>query len=141
MGSETRGGQMSQTFVRWVSRILIACMALLPLQLQAGLIGTGTVVTAADAQAARDTLRAMVERASAAGKLQSWGVTREQAQARIAALTDMEAADLAARAERAPAGADGAGIGILIVLIFLLWRFVLEPVFNPDTQKGDGKKK
>ncbi|HXR58391.1 MAG TPA: PA2779 family protein [Burkholderiales bacterium] len=132
---------MSQTFVRWVSRILIACMALLPLQLQAGLIGTGTVVTAADAQAARDTLRAMVERASAAGKLQSWGVTREQAQARIAALTDMEAADLAARAERAPAGADGAGIGILIVLIFLLWRFVLEPVFNPDTQKGDGKKK
>ena len=132
---------MSQTFVRWVSRILIVCMAMLPLQLQAGLIGTGSVVTAADAQAARDTLRAMVERASAAGKLQSWGVTREQAQARIAALTDMEAADLAARAERAPAGADGAGIGILIVLLFLLWRFVLEPVFNPDTQKGDGKKK
>jgi hypothetical protein len=132
---------MSQTFVRWVSRILIVCMALLPMQLQAGLIGTGSVVTGADAKAARDTLRAMVERASATGKLQAWGVTREQAQARIAALTDAEAADLAARAERAPAGADGAGIGILIVLLFLLWRFVLEPVFNPETQKGDGKKK
>ena len=132
---------MSQTFVRWVSRILIVSMAALPFQLQAGMIGTGAVVTATDAKAARDTLRGIVERASAAGKLQAWGITREQAQARIAALTDVEAADLAARAERVPAGADGAGIGILIVLLFLLWRFFIEPSLNPETKKGDAKKK
>jgi hypothetical protein len=132
---------MSQTFVRLVSRILIVCMAALPLQLQAGMIGTGAVVTAADAKAARDTLRSLVERASAAGKLRAWGVTRGEAQARIAALTDEEAADLAARAERVPAGADGAGIGLLIVLLFLLWHFVLEPAWNPETKKGDAKKK
>ena len=132
---------MSQTFVRWMSRILIVSMTALPFQLQAGMVGTGAVITAADAKAARDTLRGIVERASAAGKLQAWGVTREDAQARIAALTDLEAADLAARAERVPAGADGAGIGILIILLFLLWRFVLEPVFNPETKKGDAKKK
>ena len=141
MGSQTRGGQMSQRFVRWMSRILIVCMTALPFQAQAGLIGTGAVVTAADAQAARDTLRGIIDRASAAGKLQAWGVTREQAQARIAALTDVEVADLAARAERAPVGADGAGVGLILILIFLVWRFFIEPSLNPDTKKADSKKK
>lgn len=131
---------MNKTFVRWVSRVLIVCMAWLPAQLHAGLVGTGAVAGGADAQAARETLRGIVERAAAAGRLQSLGLTPQQARERIAALTDAEAALLAARAERAPAGADGAGIGLLIVLLFLLWRFVLEPAWSPDTKKDDKKK-
>jgi hypothetical protein len=132
---------MSKTFVRWVSRVLIVCTALLPLQAQAGLVGTGSVVSAAQGEAARDTLRAVFERAEAAGRLQAFGITAQQARERIAALTDAEAANLAARAGHAPAGADGAALGILFVLVFLLWRFVLEPASKPDTKKDDGKKK
>jgi hypothetical protein len=134
------GGEMNKTFVRWVSRVLIVCAAFLPLQAQSGLVGTGSVVSAAEGQAARDALRAFVERADAASKLQAFGLTPQQARERIAALTDREAAALAARAGHAPAGADGAGFGILLVLIFLLWRFVLDPHFNPDTKKDDKKK-
>jgi hypothetical protein len=131
---------MNKTFVRWVSRVLILCTAFLPLQARSGLVGTGSVVSAAEGQAARDTLRAIVERAEAAGKLQSFGITPQQARERIAALTDREAASLAVRAGHAPAGADGFGIGLLIVLIFLLWRFVLDPALNPETKKDEKKK-
>jgi len=132
---------MSKTFVRWISRVLIVCTAFLPLQAQAGLVGTGSVVSAAQGEAARDALRAVFERAEAAGRLQAFGVTAQQARERIAALTDVEAAHLAARAGQAPAGADGAALGILFVLLFLVWRFMLDPALKPDAKKDDGKKK
>ena len=130
---------MSGTFVRIVSRVLIVCMAALPLQLQAGMIGTGAAVTAEQGQAARETLRGIVDRAAAAGKLQAYGIAPQQAQARIAALTDAEAAALAERAGRAPAGADGAAVGLLVILVFLVWHFFVSPTMNPDAKK-DGKK-
>lgn len=130
---------MSRFFVRFVSRMLIVCVAALPLQLQAGMIGTGQV-SAGQGQAARDTLRGIVDRAAAAGALEAHGLTPEQARARIAALTDDEAALLAQRVEQLPAGANGAGIGLLIIVVFLIWHFIVGPALNPETTKG-GKKK
>ena len=140
MGSLTPGGQMNRLFVRFVSKLLILCIAVLPLQLQAGMIGTGAALSADQTQAARDTLRGIVERASAAGKLQAYGLSPQQAQERIAALTDAEVAQLAERVQSLPAGADGAGIGLLIIILFLVWHFWISPAMNPDA-KQDGKKK
>jgi uncharacterized protein DUF6627 len=140
MGSLTPGGQMNRVFVRFVSKLLILCIAILPLQLQAGMIGTGAALSAGQADAARDTLRGMVERASAAGKLQAYGISPQQAQARIAALTDAEVALLAERVQSLPAGADGAGVGLLIIILFLIWHFWVGPALNPDTPKGEKKK-
>src|SRR5258706_14057038 len=87
-GVSQTGERMKSVFSRFVSRVLIVCMACLPLQLQAGLIGTGEAVSAEQAQAARDTLRGIVDRAEAAGKLRAHGISPQQAHARIAALTD-----------------------------------------------------
>lgn len=131
---------MNRFFVRVLSRVLIVCVAALPLQLQAGMIGTGEAVTAEKGQAARDALRVIVDRAAAAGKLQAHGLTAPQAQARIAALTDAEAALLAQRVERAPAGADGAAVGLLIIIVFLIWHFIVGPSINPETKKDEKKK-
>ncbi len=131
---------MKSVFSRFVSRVLIVCMACLPLQLQAGLIGTGEAVSAEQAQAARDTLRGAIDRAAAAGKLQEYGITPQAARERIAALTDLEAATLAGRAGSMPAGADGAGVGLLIIIVFLIWHFWVGPAIYPDTKKDEKKK-
>jgi hypothetical protein len=52
-----------------------------------------------------------------------WGVSPEEASARVAALTDAEAADLAARIDAMPAGGQVVGIvvgAILFVFLVLL---------------------
>ncbi|MEW6690292.1 MAG: PA2779 family protein [Pseudomonadota bacterium] len=133
---------MGKSFVRFVSGVLIPCVLALPLQAQAGMLGTGEAVAAAQAQAARDALRSLVGRAGAAGKLEALGVTPQAALERVAALTDAEAAALAERIERLPAGADGAGFGLVLVAIFLFYLFVWVPSHTPETKKPEpGKKK
>jgi len=118
---------MNHAIVRFVSRLLIACVACLPLQSQAGLIGTNQAVSDLQAQSAR---------ASLAAKLEGYGVAGEQARARVAALTDAEVASLVERVSEAPAGANPA-FGILFVLGFLVWRFVI----SDQAQAESGKKK
>jgi hypothetical protein len=110
---------MTSTLARLVCRILVVCMAALPFQAQAVLVGTG------DAAAARTTVNAFIDRAEVAARLQSLGVSPQAAKERVAGLTDAEAASLAARIDQLPAGAwAGAGLGLILVFAFLLWRFV-----------------
>lgn len=131
---------MSKTFVRLVSRMLIVCMLGLPFQAQAGMIGTGDAVGAAEGNAARDTLRAIVERAEAAGRLQDFGLAPQAARERLAALTDAEAAMLARHVEQLPAGANGAGIGMLVVIVFLIYHFIVGPALSPAEAKKEPAK-
>lgn len=112
---------MGTSFVRLVSRILIVCMIGLPFQVQAGLIGTGDVVSAAQAQAARDTVAGFLNRTEVAGQLQALGLTPQAAKDRVAALTDAEVAKLAGQIESLPAGADGGALLLLILIGVLIW--------------------
>lgn len=105
---------MNNAFVRFVSRMLIASLICLPLQAQAELVATNQAVSAAQAQSAR---------AAIAGQLESFGLARSAAQERVAALTDAEVLSLANRVGSLPAGADGIAVGMILVLIFLVWRF------------------
>jgi len=126
---------MKCSYVRVVSSILVVCMTALPLQAQAGLIGTGEAVAAAQAQAARAAVAGFVDRAEAAGQLQALGLSPQAARQRVAALTDAEAAALADRINGLPAGAGGQGIGFILVAIFLFWRFVLSEPAQAETAK------
>ena len=116
---------MHPSFTRFVSRVLIAWMIWLPFQAQAGMIGTDQAVAAAQARTSRATLAGFVGRADVASQLQALGLSPQAANERIAALTYAEVAALAGRIDGLPAGAGGQAIGILVVLAFLLWRFVL----------------
>lgn len=119
---------MNHAFVRFVSRLLIASLACLSVQARAELIGTERVTSAGQAQPARVVLE---------GKLQAYGVATDEARARVAALTDAEAAMLAGRIDDAPAGAlSGAGIGAILVILFLIWRFTMS-----DQAKAEQGKK
>ena len=115
---------MSTSFVRLVCRMLIVCMIGLPFQVNAGLIGTDAVVSAAQAQAARDTVQSLINRADVAGQLQALGLTPQAAKDRVNALTDSEVAKLAGQIESLPAGADGTGLVLLILVVILIWWLV-----------------
>lgn len=115
---------MSQSFVRFLSRLLIVCMIGLPFQAQAGLIGTDEVISAAQAAAARDTVASFLNRGEVSSQLQALGLGAKEAQDRVAALTDAEVAKLAGQIDRLPAGADGSSLVLLILLGVLIWWLV-----------------
>jgi hypothetical protein len=112
---------MSTPFFRMICRILIVCMIGLPFNVQAGLVGTDEVVSAAAAQAARDRILTLIERSEVADQLQAFGLTPGAAKDRVNALTDSEVAQLAGQLERVPAGANSAGWVLIILLIALVW--------------------
>jgi len=68
----------------------------------------------------RSQLLGVLERVEVQNQLQAHGVSIEQAKARIAALTDAEAAQLAAQIDSLPAGGDAVGALITAVLIVFL---------------------
>jgi hypothetical protein len=69
----------------------------------------------------RGALFNAVERADVQRQLQAYGINAEQAKARVASLSDQEAAQLAAQIESLPAGGDvGALIGALLVVFLVL---------------------
>jgi hypothetical protein len=120
---------MNHAFVRFVSRLLIVSLTCLSFQARAGLIGTDQQASAGQAQPARAVLE---------GKLQAYGVAPDQARERVAALTDAEVLALADRVADAPAGAlAGAGIGAILVILFLIWRFTM----SDQAMAEQGKKK
>ena len=95
-----------------------------PLPAQAGMIATEQ----AAAPAARARLDGLLERADLQAKLAAYGVKASDVKARVAALSDDEAAQLAAQIDNAPAGGDAAGALIgaaLIVFLVLLITDIL----------------
>lgn len=101
------------------SLLIVSIIGLgLPLPVQAGMVSTEASV-AAD----RDRIAAMLDRSDVRAQLEARGVNADDAKARVAALTDEEAAKLAAEMDALPAGGDPFNTAI-----FLLAMAVLIPV-------------
>ncbi len=75
-------------------------------------------------QAHRERLASELDRPELQARLQQWGVSAEDAKARVAALSDEEAAALVAKIDQAPAGGDVLGV-ILFVFVLLLITDIL----------------
>jgi hypothetical protein len=111
---------MTSGSVRAVCRLLIALAIWAPYQAaQAGMIGTEQL--AQTSQTDRGTVLAFVTRGELAGELQGFGIDPATAKDRVAAMTDDEVRQLAGRINSAPAGADVAGLLLLIVVIAVIW--------------------
>ena len=95
---------------RLIASALILSLAL-PLPLQAAMVSTESALE-------RARISAALDRAEVQQQLRAYGVTPDEIRMRVAALSDAEAAELAARIESLPAG----GIGLVgaIVLVFLV---------------------
>jgi len=107
---------MIMTLRRLVAVLLVISIGGLglPLPAQAAMLETGSALAAAD----RARIAGLLDRAEVRAQLQARGVSADEVKARVAALTDEEAAQLAARADGLPAAGDGI-IGAL-VLVFLV---------------------
>jgi hypothetical protein len=120
----------SNGFVRALCRILVVCFATSSISAQAGLISTDQAVAGAAAAAAGTH----AARAAIAGQLEALGLAADTARERVAALSDAEALEIAGRLDSQPAGASGQVFAILLVVIFLIWRFGFS-----DQAKAEGK--
>jgi hypothetical protein len=98
-------------------RRLVACLLMVSLPAQAGLVSTEGVAAAGS----RDRIAVFLDRADVQSRLESFGVSPTEVKARVAALSDAEAAQLAGKIDSLPAGGDGVG-GVLwlIVVVFLV---------------------
>lgn len=100
---------------RFISVALIVSMLGmgLPFSAQAGMLPTPDVT--------KETIIGWIDRADVRAQLESLGVNPADAKARVAAMSDAEAAQLAGKLEQLPAGSDAAGALIgAAVLIFIV---------------------
>ena len=101
-------------FRRFVAMLLILSLVL-PLPARAGMVATESVLE-------RERITTLLERADVQAQLRAYGVSPADVKARVAALTDAEAAALVAQIDELPAGGDGVGalIGALLIVFLVL---------------------
>ena len=97
---------------RLVASLLILTTAAMPAQ---------AAMLAADIGSDHQRIAAVLERDDVRAQLTARDVSLDEAQARVAALTDAEAADLAARIDALPAGGVSVlGVALVVFLVLLL---------------------
>jgi hypothetical protein len=92
---------------------------------QAALITTEQVASSAAAAQNRIKIAAAFERTEVQAELQKMGINHDEAQARIAALTDAETASVAHQLDALPAGGDGILGTIVFIFLILLVTDIL----------------
>jgi hypothetical protein len=92
---------------------------------QAAIVSTEQVVTAAAAEQNRAKVAATFERADVQAELQKMGVSTDEARARVAAMSDAEAASVANKIDSLPAGGDGIVGAIVFIFVLLLVTDIL----------------
>ena len=102
---------------RIVASILILCLGAMsvPVPALAGIVGTDAVVAGVE----RERVAGLLDRSDVQARLQALGVDPALARARVAALTDEEAARLAAEMDALPAGGDALGVALIVFLVLL----------------------
>src|SRR5688572_22168021 len=104
-------------FRRFIASMLIVSLTGLGFTApaQAALVATDAAVAGAE----RERISSLLERAEVRAQLQAYGVDPAQVKARVAALTDAEAAQVAAQLDQLPAGGESV-LGVLLVVFIVL---------------------
>jgi len=113
---------ISRATIRFMSPFLLATFAALTCYVpatQAAMIATEQTLHAAQPQADRTHLDALLNRADLATQLQAAGVDPQQLQSRLASLTDEEVAAINGRLDNLPAGGDILTTAVFIFLVLL----------------------
>ncbi len=99
-------------------RRLIACLLIVTVPAQAGLVSTESVNVAGS----RERVVQFLERADVARQIEALGVSPQDVKSRVDALSDAEVASLAGKIDNLPAGGDGVGavLGLLLIIFLVL---------------------
>jgi len=100
---------------RLIASLLVICIAL-PLPTRAAMVATDKALATAE----RVQVSQVLSRADVQARLARYGVSAGDVQARIAAMSDDEVAQLAGKIDALPAGGDILGAIVLIFLVLLL---------------------
>ena len=106
-----------------VALIVLTLMTVLPYQsAMAALIGTDTVLDAANGVDKRDQIINFLAREDVRAIFVAQGIDQQEALERVNSLTDSEIAEIAQSIEQLPAGGDAIGviIGILIIVLLVI---------------------
>jgi len=120
--------QQHSHFMRWISRVVIISMLAISMPEQsafAGMVETDRVASHELAMQDRARISAFLDRKEVLAQLQQEGVSPSEAKARVNALTDDEAHNIAGKLDQLPAGGDGIIGAIVFVFIVLLITDIL----------------
>lgn len=115
--------QQYSNFMRWTSRVVILSMLTMGLPLQsafAGMVETDQAVSHEVADQDRAKINAFFDREDVLAQLQKQGVTAREAKARVNALTDDEAHNIAGKLDQLPAGGDILGVLLTVFIVLLI---------------------
>ncbi|HEX5768790.1 MAG TPA: PA2779 family protein [Burkholderiales bacterium] len=102
--------------MRRIIAALLAISLIVPLPARAAMLATDSALGGD-----RERIGQLLDRTDVLARLQAYGVSPSEVKARVAALTDAEAAELAERIEALPAGGVGVlGAALIVFLVLLL---------------------
>ena len=109
-------------FKRFTATVLIASTTLLgmPMMAQAVIVSSSEAMASATQSDARAKVAAVLAREDVRSGLAERGLSAEQAQERVRAMSDEEVASLAGRIDQAPAGGDILGILFTVFIVLLI---------------------
>ena len=105
----------------WIVIAFGIAAALTVPQVHAGMIGTET----AHAQGERERVKALLERPELAKGIEKMGIVREDAVARVDAMSDAEVLQLAGRLDAAIAGGQISNETLLLIIVLVLLLIIL----------------
>ncbi len=120
--------KLTQYFV--YSMIFIFNLVWLAAPAQAALVDAEAVAAAQTRQEAEQKIRAALARAEVGNTLEQMGVSKDEVQDRVAALSDEEINTLSDRIDRLPAGGDFFGtVGLIFIILLITDLLGLTKVF------------
>jgi hypothetical protein len=107
---------------RLIATLLIASTAMLgmPVVANASIVSSAESYAALGQTEARSKVNALLARADVRAEMAARGLSAEQAQQRVQALSDDEVASLAGRMDQAPAGGDILGVLFTVFIVLLV---------------------
>jgi len=110
-----------QTWRKILCAVLALNLFIAPLApLHAAMIGNPAIVQQARAELDREQLRALLARDEARAQLQALGVSPQDVDARVAAMTDAEVAQVNRHLAEMPAGGNILGLIVLLFIVFII---------------------
>lgn len=118
---------MIRSFKKLFVHVLITALVFVGFtqSVQAAMVSTEQVVAAGAAEQARTKIAAALNRTDVQAELERYGINPIDAKARIAALSDAEAASVAHQIDTLPAGGNGIIGAIVFIFVLLLVTDIL----------------
>ncbi len=87
---------------------------------RAALVPTDSVISTLTAEQDRQTILKFLSREDVAKQFESFGVSSDEAKARVATMSNAELRQFAGKIDQLPAGQDGVGIAFLIIVLLFV---------------------